>query len=427
MAQRNLLGEPVVITGIGLVTALGLDRETSWQAIRQGKSGIQLIHGVAGVPDESLCAGIVPLSDAPRGRLKAISLCERASDEALTNAGIDWQTIDRQRFGCSINGIMGDWHQIGVMSGLTPEDDERFPWWQQWLPNSLCSVIAGRHQLQGPRLSHSTACASSLISFLTAVRAIRDGQCDIALAGGGDAIDPLFAAGFKQMRALAESQDPQTACRPFDRQRTGFVLGEGAALFVIERLGHALRRGARIYAEVSAGKMLAEAHHVTGLDAESETLTHLIGITLDQAGLATSDIGYINAHGTGTQQNDLVEMRSIRRTFANDLQHVCVSATKSMIGHAINGSGAIELAITALGMRDGFAPPTINHTDPDPECVFDCLPLKGRVERFQHALKLSVAFGGHLVAVVLSRWNDAQHGFSYPAWTYSEARKQRVA
>jgi 3-oxoacyl-(acyl-carrier-protein) synthase len=266
-------------------------------------------------------------------------------------------------------------------------------------------------------MCHSTACASSLVSFLTAVRSIQDGQCDLALAGGGDAIDALFAAGFKQMRALAESTDPATACRPFDRQRNGFVLGEGAGLFVIERLGHALRRGTRIYADVTAGKMLAEAHHVTGLDAECETLTHLIGITLDKAGLSAADVGYINAHGTGTQQNDLVEMRSIGKAFGKDVKNVCVSATKSMIGHAVNGAGAVELAITTLAMRDGFAPPTINHTDPDPECVFDCLPLVGRVNRFQHALKLSVAFGGHLVAIALSRWNHAHHGFAYPDWT----------
>lgn len=428
VAARQLLSEPVVITGVGIVTALGSDRESSWQAIREGRSAIRLIRGVQGVPDESICAGVIDLPDAPYGRLKAFPLCERAAAEALADARIDWNTIDRTRFGCALNAIMGDAHYLNVLNGRIPDvDPQRFPWWQQWLPNSLSAHIGHKFELHGPRLSHSTACASSLISFLTAVRAVRDGQCDIALAGGGDAIDPLFAAGFKQMRALADSTDPATACKPFDRHRNGFVLGEGAALLVIERLGHALRRGAKIYAEVSAGKMLAEAHHVTGLDAESDVLTHLIGITLDQAGLAPAEVGYINAHGTGTEQNDRVEMRSIRRAFGNDIRHTCVSATKSMIGHAINGSGAVELAVTVMAMRDGFAPPTMNHTDPDPECTFDCLPLAGRVNRFQHALKLSVAFGGHLVAVALSRWNDAEHGFGYPEWTQQVAVPQRRA
>jgi 3-oxoacyl-[acyl-carrier-protein] synthase II len=423
--MRHLLAEPVVITGVGLVTALGLDRESSWRGIREGRSAIRKIRGVAEIPDGSMCAGVIDLPGIPPGRLKAIALCERAAAEALTDAEIDWDKVDRGRFGCSINAIMGDWHPMRAYLGLPTHDEpNRVPWSEQWLPNSMCAYLGRHFGLYGPRMCHSTACASSLVSFLTAVRSIQDGQCDLALAGGGDAIDALFAAGFKQMRALADSTDPATACRPFDRQRTGFVLGEGAGLFVIERLGHALRRGARIYAEVTAGKMLAEAHHVTGLDAECETLTHLIGITLHKAGLSAADVGYINAHGTGTQQNDLVEMRSIGKAFGKDVKTVCVSATKSMIGHAVNGAGAVELAITALAMRDGFAPPTINHTDPDPECVFDCLPLVGRVNRFQHALKLSVAFGGHLVAIALSRWNHAHHGFAYPEWTNVAAMRR---
>jgi 3-oxoacyl-(acyl-carrier-protein) synthase len=216
------------------------------------------------------------------------------------------------------------------------------------------------------------------------------------------------------MRVLANDKDPKRACRPFDRNRKGFVLGEGAAIFILERLGHALQRGARIYAEVAAGKMLAEAHHVTGLDDQSDALAYLISNTLKQARLTPNDIGYINAHGTATQQNDLVEMRGIRRSFGPAVDEVCVSATKSMVGHVINAAGGVELAITALALRDGFAPPTLNLTDPDPECTFDCLPFKGRSSRFQHALKLSLAFGGHLVALALSRWNDAATGFSYP-------------
>jgi 3-oxoacyl-(acyl-carrier-protein) synthase len=414
VSSRPYIPEPIVITGIGLVTAVGCDRESSWQALRRGQVGIQLASDIEDLRGEEICAARVPLPSTVPGRLKAFTLCEHAAAEAVADAAIDWDSVDRTRFGCSINGIMGDYHFKRLECGQAEEDAARFPWWQQMLPNSMCAAIANQYRLEGPRLSHSTACASSLISFLTAVRAIRDGQCDIALAGGGDAIDPLFVAGFRQMRALSDEVDPQTACRPFDRNRRGFVIGEGAGLFIIERLGHALRRGARIYAEVAAGRMLAEAHHVTGLDAESESLTRLIEITLDGAGLAAHEIGYINAHGTGTQQNDLVEMRSIRRVFGECLDTICVSATKSMLGHAINGAGAVELAVTALAMRDGFAPPTMNHTDPDPECVFDCLPLSGRINHFQHALKLSVAFGGHLVAVALNRWNDAQHGFAYP-------------
>ena len=216
------------------------------------------------------------------------------------------------------------------------------------------------------------------------------------------------------MRVLAHDDVPERACRPFDRTRRGFVLGEGAAMFIIERLGHALTRGARIYAELAAGKILADAHHVTGMDAESEALTHLISTTLKDAGLDPADIGYLNAHGTGTRQNDPVETRGIRQAMGPAADSLVISSIKSMLGHLIHAAGSVELAITALAMRDGFAPPTLNLTTPDPKCDLDCIPLVGRPRRFDHAMKLSVAFGGHLAAVVLRRWNDSQTGFSYP-------------
>ena len=216
------------------------------------------------------------------------------------------------------------------------------------------------------------------------------------------------------MGVLAHHADPAQACRPFDSERSGFVMGEGGALFVIERLSHAVNRGARIYAEILGGRILAEAHHVTGLDADSEALAYLISTTLNDAGLAPSDISYINAHGTGTQQNDVVETRGIRRALGSAADKIWVSATKSMLGHLVNASGSVELAITTLALRDGFAPPTLNLTNPDPQCDLDCIPLVGRSSRFQTALKISVAFGGHLAAIVLRRWMDAETGFQYP-------------
>jgi 3-oxoacyl-(acyl-carrier-protein) synthase len=249
---------------------------------------------------------------------------------------------------------------------------------------------------------------------MSAVRSILDGQCDLALAGSAEAIDPLFAAGFQNMRVLATSDDPSRACRPFDRQRNGFVMGEGAAMFLLERLSHAQSRGARIYAEVLGGKMLADAHHMTGLDMESEALTRLIVETLRKSRLEPQDIGYINAHGTGTAQNDIMESRGIRRALGRHADQVCVSALKAMLGHLVNASVSVELALTALTLRDGFVPPTINLTDQDPECDLNCVPLVGQPRRVQSALKLALAFGGHLVAVSLRRWNSGKSGFAYP-------------
>ncbi len=410
--MRQVIEEPIVITGIGMITSVGNSREESWQAIQAGTSDVSRLTGLPGIPDNLLIGAVV--RDLPSDqRMKVFEICERAAAEAIADARLDFTNLDPERFGCSLSAHMGDTSWLHRKSRSQSLYDT--PWWKQWFPNSSCTEIAQKYNLLGPRLSHSTACASSLVSILAAVRSIRNRQCDIALAGGGDAIDPLVAAGFNQMRVLAKHDDPNQASRPFDRNRNGFVLGEGGAILVVERLGHALRRGARIYAEIAAGKMLSEAHHVTGLDSESDALSHLISITLEDAGLAPADVGYINAHGTGTDQNDRFESRAIRSALGPAANDVCVSSSKSMLGHMINAAGGAALAITALAPPDGIAPPTRNLTDPDPECTLDCVPHVGRVNRFQNALKISVAFGGHLVAVALRRWNDAATGFQYPA------------
>ena len=416
MPQRAVLREPIVITGIGLIASVGATRERVWQAVQQGRSNFRFLRGLRGIPDDQFIGATVELEDTVPGRLKAISLVEIAAAEAVQDARLIPARVESEAFGCMISGNMGDTRWVDCQAGkITPQELAVMPWWEQWFPNSACTLIANRYGSLGPRLSHSTACASSLISIMSAVHAIRDGQCDIAIAGGADAIDPLFLSCFHQMRVLASDEDPSRACRPFDRTRKGLVFGEGSAVFVIERLGHALRRGASIYAEISATKSLAQAYHLTGLDADSDTLAYLISTSLEKAGLHPSEVGYINAHGTGTEQNDVAEALAIRAAFGEATNQVCVSATKSILGHMVNAAGAAELAITALALRDGFAPPTLNLYDPDPACSFDCVPLAGRASRFQHALKLSMAFGGHLVAVVLSRWNDKASGFAYPA------------
>jgi 3-oxoacyl-(acyl-carrier-protein) synthase len=407
--------EPVVITGIGMVTALGTDRESVWENICRGESGVQRLSGIWGIPDGEALGAPVNLPGPHDPRMKTISLCEWAAEEALEDARVDLEDIDRDRFGCAISAHMADVTDIVERAGFADSmPGPRVPWWHQCLPNSACSTIANAYGLNGPRIGHSTACASGLIDIVSAVRAIQDGQCDIALAGSGESIDPLFAAGFKKMRVLANHDDPTQAARPFDSARNGFVLGEGAGMLVVERLSHAIGRRARIYAAVDAFKCLAEAHHVTGLDQESDALTYLIENTLKKADYAPADVGYINAHGTGTLQNDVTETRGIRRAFGKAADDVCVSSTKSMLGHLVNAAGSVELALTTLALRDGFAPPTRNLTDPDPQCDLDCVPITGRKNRFDRAMKLAIAFGGHLVAVALSRWNDAATGFGYP-------------
>ncbi|MGD9722290.1 MAG: beta-ketoacyl synthase [Pirellulales bacterium] len=409
MSHHRSQFEPVVITGIGLTASVGDDRESVWQAVREGRSAMRRLSGLTGIPDGLLIGAPVDTAPGPPGELKVFALCDRVADEALADAAIDANSIAPERFGCAISAHMGDASGVAELLGLSHMYPPRtVPWWTQFLPNSACSRTATRLRLHGPRIGHSTACASGLIEILTAMRAIQDGQCDAALAGSAEAIDSLFAAGFHQMRVLAYHDDPRQACRPFDRERQGFVMGEGAAMFVLERLGHAQARGARIYAELVCGKLAATAHHVTGLDTESDCLAHLITETLRAGGLAPHDISYINAHGTGTQQNDLAEARAIHRAMGRAANRLCVSANKSILGHLINAAGTVELAITTLAMRDGFVPPTLNLTHPDPECDLDCIPLVGRKNQVAAALKLSVAFGGTLAAVALRRWDAAQ-------------------
>ena len=401
------MSDPVVITGIGMVSSVGNDRETTWQAVRSGRSGVRKMPPVTGIPDGMLLGATVAELDVDEGETRYGPLGLQAAEEALRDSQIDLRSVAHERFACAVSANIGDTPAIADLrtGGLPPGSFA--PWWTRLLPDSTCTLIANRFALHGPRLCHSAACASGTISTLGALRSIQDNQCDLALVGSAQTIHPVLAAGFYNMRVLANHDDPVQACRPFDVNRSGFVMGEGAAMMVLERLSHAQARGARIYAEIVGGRVLGEAHHVTGLNTASHGLNRLIYETLRSARLSPADIGYINAHGTGTKQNDVMESRGIREALGTAADSVCVSATKSMLGHLLNAAGSMELAVTVMALRDGFAPPTLNLTDPDPECDLDCLPLVGRAQEFEHALKLSIAFGGHLAAVALRRWSGA--------------------
>jgi 3-oxoacyl-(acyl-carrier-protein) synthase len=394
---------------VGLIASVGAHRESVWRAVRKGVSGVRSLTGLEGIPDNLLIGAPADIALEEPGQLKAIALAQHAADEAIADAQIDFSSVDLDRFGCAISGHMGDTGWVRERLGMPhPDGPDAVPWWQQWMPNTACRTVANRFGLAGPRVCHSTACASSLIDVVAAMRSIHDDQCDLALAGSADAIHPLLAAGFHAMKVLAHHDDPQQACRPFDRGRNGFVMGEGAAMFVLERLDHALARGARIYAELAGGKLMGAAQHVTSVDESADTLAHLIRSSLEKAGCRLEEIEYINAHGTGTQQSDSLEIRGIRQALGSAADRVLVSSTKSMLGHLVNAAGSVELAITILALRDGFLPATMNLTDPDPECDLDCIPLYGRRKPAETALKLSVAFGGHLAALVVRRWEVGQ-------------------
>lgn len=390
--------EPVLITGIGLVTPLGADRESSWQAIRAGQNGLRSVRLRDG---GMVVGGPVPIKreDHPNWIHR---LAQRAAGEAVQDAGLDLERLDRDRAGCVV-GSSGCPSEP-VISRIRANNSESGSYWEAAFPNIAASVVAARFGLYGPLLSPAAACATGLISVLRAADCIQDGSCDVMVAGCADAsLDRFNVSGFRRMRVLADGSKcpPEQAARPFDRRRSGFAIGEGASMFVLERLSHALYRRARIYAVLAGGHMGADAYHVTHLNPDPSHLAWHISRTLHRAGVSPAEVDYINAHGTGTLQNDLAEARAIHQAFGPVAGKVRLSAVKAMIGHLLTAAGGVELAITALAVRDGFIPPTINLTEPDPEIGLDCTPLSGIAYPIRTALKLSIAFGGHFGAAVL--------------------------
>ncbi|MBL9164695.1 MAG: beta-ketoacyl-[acyl-carrier-protein] synthase family protein [Planctomycetaceae bacterium] len=397
----------VVITGIGMVTAVGHDRESTWRAVKAGHNGVRKLCGMPGIPDGLLLGATV--EGVPRDRFgdRNFPIAMAAAREALADSRLDLRRCDRSRIASS----------YGTCGGPTPWMAEEYarregttqikPWWENLLYSAVPTRVANRLGIFGPRLVNSTACATGAIATINGMRAILDGQADIAFVGSAQTLHPILSAGFYNMRVLANADDPAAACRPFDANRTGFVMGEGAATLVLERLSSARARGASIYAEILGGALLSDSTHVTDLSADSRPLTHLLDRTLRQSNLVPSDVAYINAHGTGTKQNDAMETRGIRAAFGAAANRLCVSTIKANLGHLVNAAGAVELAITAMALRDGFAPPTVNLTHPDPDCDLDCVPLVGRRRALEHAVKISIAFGGHLAAIALRRWSGA--------------------
>jgi 3-oxoacyl-(acyl-carrier-protein) synthase len=398
--------DPVVITGIGMGASLGSNREEVWQAIQRGESGVRLSRASDGIGSLRLPCGMVDWLEENPYSLKSIRITEHVSSEALRDADIPWDTIDRNRFACSLSAQFGD---IGYMY-LPADSRDQQPlrsdghrWWDQFLPCSVSTLIAQQYDLRGPRLCHTTACASGLISTIAAARMIEDDQADFALCGAADAIAEMVIAAFNRLGVLSAGPDPASACRPFDTTRNGFVMGEGAAILVLEKRSTAIARGAKIYAELASFQTLCQAHHVTGLDGDAETLIHLMRQLVRKSGWDGLGAQYINAHGTGTLQNDFSELSAVRAAFGDAADDILMSSNKGVLGHLINAAGSIELALTAMALRDGYAPPTMHLTSPERTGNIDCLPEWGEQLQLDRALKLSLAFGGHLVGIALQR------------------------
>jgi 3-oxoacyl-[acyl-carrier-protein] synthase II len=403
----------VVITGMGVVSPVGIGLDAFWSALVRGESGVGRItrFDAAKFPSQIAAEvrGFDPLAYIPRRDVVRtdpfIHYALAAAREAVANAKLD---IDAQptRVGVSVGSSMGG---IGLFVAACDTLREEGPGvvspyaMPGYLPNMAAGWLSMRTGARGPIGCPATACAAGAQAIGDALRAIQRGEADAMLAGGTDAlIQPVVVACFSALRALSvRNDDPTAASRPFDRDRDGFVLGEGAGILVLEELEAARARGAHIHAELAGYGHTADAHHATAPSTDGPA--RAMAQALRDAGLRPADVDYINAHGTSTPHNDVNESRAIRQVFGAEADRVAVSSTKSMTGHLNGAAGAVEAIATALAIERGVAPPTINYRTPDPECDLDYVPNRARPVPMRAAMSNSFAFGGVNAILVLRR------------------------
>lgn len=413
----------VVVTGIGMVTPLGCSTPETWAGLLAGKSGVGpltkcALPGLA--PEVSIAAEVKGFSPEPvldrkeaRRMDTFIQYAVVAADEAMRSAGLGGigTVPDPENTGVIIGSGMGGLVSIMETRDLMEEKGmgRVSPF---FIPASIINLAAGqvaiRTGAQGPSYAPVSACASSNHAIGEAFHAIQRGDADMMLAGGTEAcLTPISFAGFAAARALATTYDtPETASRPFDETRSGFVHGEGGAVLVLEELECAQRRGAPIVAEVIGFGMSADAYHITAPPENGQGAALAMRRALRSAGIEPEDVDYINAHGTSTPVGDLAETRAIRSVFGEHADRLAVSSTKSMLGHALGGSAAIEAGVTALALRDGMLPPTINLRQQDPACDLDYVPNTARRADIEVAISNSFGFGGANTSLVMRRWSE---------------------
>lgn len=396
------------MTGLGAVSPMGLTAETSWQAIKAGQSGIGPLESYDASAYPTRIAGQVKNFDptlhmSPKEARKVDSFIHYgivAADEALAESGLDLPAMDRDRIGVHIgSGIGGigtiERNHLALLERNSPKKVSPF-----FVPGSIINMISGnisiRHGLTGPNLATVTACTTATHCIGLSARLIAYGDADIMLAGGAECgSSPLGMAGFCAARALSQrNEDPAAASRPWDKDRDGFVLGDGAAVLVLEEYAHAKARGARIYAELAGFGMSADAHHITAPLEDGSGANKCMLNALRDADLAPADVDYINAHGTSTLAGDVAETQAIRRCFGSHADSLAVSSTKSMTGHLLGAAGAIEAMFCLQALRDQVIPPTINLDAPGEGCDLDYVPHTARPAALRTVLSNSFGFGG---------------------------------
>ena len=405
----------VVITGIGVVTPVGNDLASFWDSIKNGRSGIERITAFDTTEYDCKIAGEVKGFNPAQffNNPKDVRRTDRytqfgmaAAKMALADSGIDLEKVDRTRFGVVIgSGIgglktLGDQHSILLAKGPSRISPFMIP---MMISNMASGLVSMELNVSGPNFSTVSACATACHAIGESWRMIQHGEADIFLCGGAEAtVIPLGIGGFAAMKALSTRNDePHRASRPFDKDRDGFVMGEGAGVLLIEELEHAKRRGARIYGEVAGYGLSADAYHMTSPLPEGEGAARCMKMAIEKAGISIDDIDYVNAHGTSTGMGDICETKAIKSVFGCLAKSkLLVSSTKSMTGHLLGAAGSVEFAACIMAIRDGIVPPTINLENPDPECDLDYVPNVAREKKVRVALNNSFGFGGHNATLV---------------------------
>lgn len=409
----------IVVTGMGVVSPVGCTLKDFWDNLVNGRSGIDTIKQVPDIERFSSQVGgeikdFNPEDYIPKKELRRMDPFTHyglaSALMAVNDAGLELEKEDRNRIGVLVGSgvgglqILEKQHHVLVDRGPSRLNPFLIP---QMIPNILAGHIAIQYGLKGPNFGMNSACATGAHSIGESMRIIQTNDADIMLAGGAEAaITPLGLGGFCVLRALStRNDDPKGASRPFDRERDGFVIGEGGAVLVLEEMEHAFRRGARIYAELTGYGRNSDAHHMTAPDATGESPARSIRLALNDAHLSTWDVDYINAHGTSTPMNDKMETKAIKIAFGEDLaKKIAVSSIKSMTGHSLGAAGAIEAVASVLTIKEGVAPPTINHEYPDPDCDLDYVPNTARDMDIKTVLSNSFGFGGHNVSLCFRKF-----------------------
>ncbi len=409
----------VVITGLGTINPLGNDVQSTWDAVMQGRSGIDRITHFDASEHSTQFAGEVKGFDASkhfspkeaRRMHRYVQFAAVATGEALKHAALTIDDSNRDRIGIVIGtGIGGISTALGEADVLRERGPGRISPFMvpMILPDTAASQMAIMFGARGPNLCVTSACATGTNAVGEATEIIRRGSADIMLAGGAEAVlNPLVMAGFATMGALSKrNDDPTRASRPFDKERDGFVAGEGGAILVLESEELALTRGATIYAEVHGYSLTNDAFHISAPAANGVGAAMCMQLAIEDSGLQTTDIDYLNAHGTSTRLNDLSETAAIKSVFGEMAYNLPISSTKSMHGHLLGGAGALEAIMSVQTIQTGVLPPTINYATPDPDCDLDYVPNTARQAIVNKVMSNSFGFGGHNACLVLGRYTN---------------------